>query len=101
MAWTRQRITYTTGVAFVAANLVVGALLVSNSGVRVRQGAGTPPPPPPAPAPAPPAPPPPATSSPPPSPPAPRPSPSPGEPVSSLTPVLAVKIDNSALARPQ
>jgi hypothetical protein len=89
MAWTRQRITYTTGVAFVAANLVVGALLVSNSGVRVRQAAATPAPTHP------------ATSSPSPSSPAQLRSPFTGEPVSSLTPVLAVKIDNSALARPQ
>jgi hypothetical protein len=89
MAWTRQRITYTTGVAFVAANLVVGALLVSNSGVRVRQAAATPAPTHP------------ATPSPSPSSPAQLRSPFTGEPVSSLTPVLAVKIDNSALARPQ
>jgi Protein of unknown function (DUF3048) N-terminal domain/Protein of unknown function (DUF3048) C-terminal domain len=89
MAWTRQRITYTTGVAFVAANLVVGALLVSNSGVRVRQAAAMPAPTHP------------ATSSPSPSAPAQLRSPFTGEPVSSLTPVLAVKIDNSALARPQ
>jgi hypothetical protein len=91
MAWTRQRITYTTGVAFVAANLVVGALLVSNSGVRVRQAAATPAPTRPAT----------STSSPSPSAPAQLRSPFTGEPVSSLTPVLAVKIDNSALARPQ
>src|SRR5262252_10422310 len=89
MAWTRQRITYTTGVAFVLANLVVGALLVSNSGVRVRQTAATPAPTHP------------ATPSPSPSSPPPLRSPFTGEPVSSLTPVLAVKIDNSAPARPQ
>jgi DUF3048 family protein len=89
MAWTRQRVTYTTGVAFVLANLVVGALLVSNGGVRVRQAAATPAPTHP------------ATPSPSPSSPAQLRSPFTGEPVSSLTPVLAVKIDNSALARPQ
>jgi hypothetical protein len=89
MAWTRQRITYTSGVAFVLANLVVGALLVSNSGVRVKEAAATPalshP----------------ATPSPSPSSPPQLRSPFTGEPVSSLTPVLAVKIDNSAPARPQ
>jgi hypothetical protein len=89
MAWTRQRITYTTGVAFVLANLVVGALLVSNSEVRVRQAAATP-----APTHR-------ATPSPSPSSPPQLRSPFTGEPVSSLAPVLAVKIDNSALARPQ
>jgi Protein of unknown function (DUF3048) N-terminal domain/Protein of unknown function (DUF3048) C-terminal domain len=89
MAWTRQRITYTTGVAFVVANLVVGALLVSNGGVRVRPAAATPAPTHP------------ATPSPSPSSPAQLRSPFTGEPVSSLTPVLAVKIDNSAPARPQ
>ena len=87
MAWTRQRITYTAGVAFVAANLVVGALLVSNSGVRVRPAAATPAPTHP------------ATPS--PTSPAQLRSPFTGEPVSSLTPVLAVKIDNSVPARPQ
>ena len=89
MAWTRQRITYTSGVAFVLANLVVGALLVSNSGVRVKEAAATPalshP----------------ATPSPSPSSPPQLRSPFTGEPVSSLTPVLTVKIDNSAPARPQ
>ena len=89
MAWTRQRITYTSGVAFVLANLVVGAILVSNGGVRVRQAAATPAPTHP------------ATPSPSPSSPPQLRSPFTGEPVSSLTPVLAVKIDNSALARPQ
>ncbi len=89
MAWTRQRITYTSGVAFVLANLVVGALLVSSGGVRVRQAAATPAPTHP------------ATRSPSPSSPPQLRSPFTGEPVSSLTPVLAVKIDNSALARPQ
>src|SRR6516165_8276158 len=87
MAWTRQRITYTSGVAFVLANLVVGALLVSGGGVRVRQAAATPAPTHP------------ATPS-----PSSQPqlrSPFTGEPVSSLTPVIAVKIDNSAPARPQ
>src|SRR2546428_53334 len=47
MAWTRQRITYTSGVAFVVANLVVGALLVSSGGGPGGQAAGPPPPPPP------------------------------------------------------
>jgi Protein of unknown function (DUF3048) N-terminal domain/Protein of unknown function (DUF3048) C-terminal domain len=89
MAWTRQRITYTTGVAFVLANLVAGAVLVSNGGVRVRQAAATPAPTHP------------ATPSPSPSSPAQLRSPFTGEPVSSLTPVLAVKIDNSVPARPQ
>jgi hypothetical protein len=89
MAWTRQRITYTSGVAFVLANLVVGALLVSSGGVRVRQAAATPAPTHP------------ATRSPSPSPPPQLRSPFTGEPVSSLSPVLAVKIDNSAPARPQ
>jgi len=89
MAWTRQRITYTSGVAFVLANLVVGAILVSNGGVRMRQAAATPPPTHP------------ATPSPSPSSPPQLRSPFTGEPVSSLTPVLAVKIDNSAPARPQ
>ena len=89
MAWTRQRITYTSGVAFVLANLVVGAILVSNGGVRVRQAAATPAPTHP------------VTPSPSPSSPPQLRSPFTGEPVSSLTPVLAVKIDNSALARPQ
>jgi hypothetical protein len=89
MAWTRQRITYTSGVAFVLANLVVGALLVSSGGVRVRQAAATPAPTHPA-----------ARSPSPSSPPQLR-SPFTGEPVSSLSPVLAVKIDNSAPARPQ
>ena len=89
MAWTRQRITYTSGVAFVLANLVVGAMLVSNGGVRVRQAAATPAPTHP------------VTPSPSPSSPPQLRSPFTGEPVSSLTPVLAVKIDNSALARPQ
>jgi hypothetical protein len=87
MAWTRQRITYTTGVAFVLANLVVGALLVSNGEVRVRQAAATPAPTHP------------ATPS--PSSPAQLRSPFTGEPVSSLTPVLAVEIDNSEPAWPQ
>jgi hypothetical protein len=74
----------------VAANLVVGALLVSNSGVRVRQAAATPAPTHP------------ATSTPSPSPSAPAQlrSPFTGEPVSSLDPVLAVKMDNDAAARP-
>jgi Protein of unknown function (DUF3048) N-terminal domain/Protein of unknown function (DUF3048) C-terminal domain len=89
MAWTRQRITYTSGVAFVLANLVVGALLVSSGGVRVRQAAATPAPTHP------------ATHSPSPSSPPQLRSPFTGEPVSSLSPVLAVKIDNSAPARPQ
>ena len=89
MAWTRQRITYTSGVAFVLANLVVGAILVSSGGVRVRQAAATPAPTHP------------LTPSPSPSSPPQLRSPFTGEPVSSLTPVLAVKIDNSALARPQ
>src|SRR6266480_3232960 len=89
MAWTRQRITYTSGVAFVLANLVVGAILVSSGGVRVRQAAATPPPTHP------------ATRSPSPSSPPQLRSPFTGEPVSSLSPVLAVKIDNSAPARPQ
>jgi hypothetical protein len=89
MAWTRQRITYTSGVAFVLANLVVGALLVSSGGARVRQAAATPAPTHP------------ATRSPSPSSPPQLRSPFTGEPVSSLSPVLAVKIDNSAPARPQ
>ena len=89
MEWTRQRITYTSGVAFVLANLVVGAILVSSGGVRVRQAAATPAPTHP------------ATPSPSPSSPPQLRSPFTGEPVSSLTPVLAVKIDNSTLARPQ
>jgi len=89
MAWTRQRITYTSGVAFVLANLVVGALLVTSGGVRVRQAAATPAPTHP------------ATRSPSPSSPPQLRSPFTGEPVSSLSPVLAVKIDNSAPARPQ
>ena len=88
MAWTRQRITYTSGVALVVTNLVVGAILVSSGGVRVRQAAT-------------PAPSRPATPSPSPSSPPQLRSPFTGEPVSSLSPVLAVKIDNSALARPQ
>ena len=91
MEWTRQRITYTSGVAFVAANLVAGAILVSNGGVRVRQAAATPAPTHPAT---------PSASPSPSSPPQLR-SPFTGEPVSSLTPVLAVKIDNSVPARPQ
>jgi hypothetical protein len=89
MAWTRQRITYTSGVAFVLANLVVGALLVTSGGVRVRQAAATPASTHP------------ATRSPSPSSPPQLRSPFTGEPVSSLSPVLAVKIDNSAPARPQ
>ena len=89
MAWTRQRITYTTAVAIVLANLVVGALLVSSGGARVRQTAATPAPTHP------------ATPSPSPSSPPPLRSPFTGERVPSLNPVLAVKIDNSALARPQ
>jgi Protein of unknown function (DUF3048) N-terminal domain/Protein of unknown function (DUF3048) C-terminal domain len=89
MAWTRQRITYTTGVAFVLANLVVGGLLVSSGGVRARQAAATPAPTHP------------ATRAPSPSSPPQLRSPFTGEPVSSLSPVLAVKIDNSVPARPQ
>jgi Protein of unknown function (DUF3048) N-terminal domain/Protein of unknown function (DUF3048) C-terminal domain len=89
MTWTRQRITYTSGVAFVLANLVVGALLVSSGGVRVRQAAAAPESTHP------------ATRSPSPSAPPQLRSPFTGEPVSSLSPVLAVKIDNSASARPQ
>jgi len=88
MAWTRQRITYTSGVAFVVANLVVGALLVSGGGARARQAAT------PAPTHR-------ATPSPSPSSPPQLRSPFTGEPVSSLNPVLAVKIDNSLPARPQ
>ncbi|HEY7361483.1 MAG TPA: DUF3048 C-terminal domain-containing protein, partial [Streptosporangiaceae bacterium] len=42
MAWNRQRITYTTAVTIVLANLVAGALLVSSGGVRVRPAAATP-----------------------------------------------------------
>jgi hypothetical protein len=89
MAWTRQRITYTTAVAIVVANLVAGALLVSRGGVRVRPTAATPAPTHP------------AAPSPSPSSPPPLRSPFTGERVPSLNPVLAVKIDNSALARPQ
>jgi Protein of unknown function (DUF3048) N-terminal domain/Protein of unknown function (DUF3048) C-terminal domain len=87
MAWNRQRITYTAAVTIVLANLVAGALLVSSGGVRVRPAAATPAP----------------THSPSPSPSSPPPlrSPFTGERVPSLNPVLAVKIDNSALARPQ
>ena len=88
MAWTRQRITYTSGVAFVVVNLVVGALLVSGGGARARQAAT------PAPTHR-------ATPSPSPSSPPQLRSPFTGEPVSSLNPVLAVKIDNSLPARPQ
>jgi len=87
MAWNRQRVTYTVAVAIVLGNLVAGAVLVSSGGVRARQTAATPAPTHP------------ATPS-PSSPPQLR-SPFTGEPVSSLNPVLAVKIDNSALARPQ
>jgi hypothetical protein len=89
MAWNRQRITYTAAVTIVLADLVAGALLVSSGGVRVRPAAATPAPTHP------------ATSSPSPSSPPPLRSPFTGERVSSLNPVLAVKIDNSALARPQ
>jgi hypothetical protein len=88
MAWTRQRITYTAAVTIVLANLVTGALLVSSGGVRVRPAAATPARTHP------------ATPSPSPSSPPPLRSPFTGERVSSLKPVLAVKIDNSALARP-
>src|SRR5262252_9429912 len=87
MAWNRQRITYTAAVTIVLADLVAGALLVSSGGVRVRPAAAAPAPTHP------------ATSS--PSSPPPLRSPFTGERVSSLNPVLAVKIDNSALARPQ
>jgi Protein of unknown function (DUF3048) N-terminal domain/Protein of unknown function (DUF3048) C-terminal domain len=82
MGWTRQRITYTVAVAIVATNLVVGALLVRASGTPVRQVSAT-------------------TT------PSPSPTHSPqllspftGEPVPSLGPVLAVKLDNDAVARP-
>jgi len=78
MAWTRQRITFTVGVAIVVTDLVVGALLVRGSTPMRRVSATT------------------------------APSPSPrlrspftGEPVSSLDPVLAVKMDNDAAALPR
>ena len=89
MAWNRQHITYTAAVTIVLADLVAGALLVSSGGVRVRPAVATPAPTHP------------ATSSPSSSSPPPLRSPFTGERVSSLNPVLAVKIDNSALARPQ
>jgi len=89
MAWNRQRITYTVAVTIVLGNLVAGAVLVSSGGVRARQTAATPAPTHP------------ATPSPSPSSPPQLRSPFTGEPVSSLNPVLAVKIDNSVLARPQ
>jgi hypothetical protein len=83
--WTRQRITFTVAIGIVLTDLVVGGLLVlGSSGGPVRQTAAT-------------------TS------PSPSPSPSPshqlvspftGEPVSSLSPVLAVKMDNATGVRP-
>ena len=88
MAWSRQRITFTVAIGIVLTDLVVGGLLVLSSNGPVRPTA--------------------AVTSPSPSPPAsPSPSPSPqlrspftGEPVPSLGPVLAVKMDNAAGARP-
>jgi hypothetical protein len=76
MVWTRQRITLTVAVTIVLTNLVVGGLLVLDSGSAVRHTAATP---------------------------APSPqlrSPFTGKPVSSLDRVVAVKIDNTALGRP-
>ena len=76
MAWTRQRITFTVGVAIVVTDLVVGVLLVRGSTPMRRVSATAPSP-------------------------SPRlRSPFTGEPVSSLNRVLAVKIDNIVLARP-
>jgi len=86
MAWTRQRITYTVAVAIVATNLVVGALLVRSGGTPVRQVSATTTPSP--------------SSSPSPAHSPPLLSPFTGEPVRSLGPVLAVKLDNDAAARP-
>jgi len=88
MAWSRQRITFTVAIGIVLTDLVVGGLLVLSSNGPVRPTA--------------------AVTSPSPSPPAsPSPSPSPqlrspftGKPVPSLSPVLAVKMDNAAGARP-
>jgi hypothetical protein len=82
MVWTRQRITYTVGVAVVLTDLVVGGLLVLGGGHVARQTAATPAPSP-------------SHSSPPQ-----RRSPFTGEAVSSPGRVLAVKIDNTALGRP-
>jgi Protein of unknown function (DUF3048) N-terminal domain/Protein of unknown function (DUF3048) C-terminal domain len=81
MAWTRQRITYTVAVAIVVTDLVAGALLVRGGGAPAQVA---------------------ATIAPSPSPSSPHQlrSPFTGEPVPSLSPVLAVKIDSNAASRP-